>query len=59
MYDVLEIQCPWCFERLEIALDMTDWGEMVQDCDVCCHPMRLVVRRDEHGDPVVDVDRSG
>lgn len=59
MYDVLEVQCPWCCERLEIALDMTDWGEMVQDCDVCCHPIRLVVSRDEYGDPVVDVDRSG
>lgn len=58
MYDVVEVQCPWCFERVEIGLDMGDWGEMTRDCDVCCHPWRMTVTRDEYGDPVVRVERE-
>jgi hypothetical protein len=43
---------------MEISIEMDEWGEMVLDCQVCCQPWRLVVSRNEHGDPVVDVDRS-
>ena len=58
MYDVVEVQCPWCFERMEISIEMDEWGEMVLDCQVCCRPWRLVVHRDRDGDPVLDLDRA-
>jgi len=58
MYDLVMVQCPWCLERVELALDMTDWGEMVRDCEVCCRPWKMTVERDEHGDAVVHLDRE-
>ena len=58
MYDVVEVQCPWCFERMEISIEMDEWGEMILDCQVCCRPWRLVVHRDQDGDPVLDLDRA-
>ena len=58
MSDTVFIHCPWCFETVEIAVEEDVWGEMVQDCEVCCRPWRLESRRDRYGDPEVTVDRS-
>ena len=58
MYDVVEVQCPWCFEHLEVGLQMDDWGQLTLDCQVCCRPWVMHVTRDEYGDPVVRVERE-
>lgn len=55
--DVIEVQCPWCGEWTEILVPFDQWGEMIQDCEVCCRPWRLEVTRDDWGDPDVRVDR--
>jgi hypothetical protein len=37
------ITCPYCWERIEIALDLSvDTQQQVEDCSVCCRP--IVVR---------------
>jgi hypothetical protein len=33
-------------------------GELVQDCEVCCRPWRMLVRRRRDGSPVVTVERA-
>lgn len=43
------VSCPYCGERVELALDPQSVGEMVHDCEVCCNPWRLVVRREADG----------
>lgn len=53
----IEVQCPYCGERVEIAIAPDVWGEMVQDCEVCCNPWQLTVTRDRDGDPDVRVER--
>lgn len=40
----IELTCPYCGEMVEILLEADQRGEMVQDCEVCCNPWRLVVR---------------
>ena len=45
--DVVRVQCPYCFETVEVYVDPDTAGEMVQDCEVCCNPWRLVVSRDD------------
>jgi len=40
----ITVICPYCGERVEILLEVDLRGEMVQDCEVCCNPWRLVVR---------------
>lgn len=56
MWDVVEIRCPTCFERVEVLLDPQDEGDMVQDCEVCCNPWKLRVLRDREGAPRVSVE---
>jgi hypothetical protein len=43
--DTVTVQCPYCFERVEIAIEEDVEGALVQDCEVCCRPWQLVVRR--------------
>jgi hypothetical protein len=56
--DVLTVQCPWCFEEIEISIDPETEGAFVQDCEVCCRPWALTLKRDVDGDPVLDVQRA-
>jgi hypothetical protein len=58
MSDRIEIQCPFCGEVLELHVEEDLRGRLVQDCEVCCNPIQLDVRRDEWGDPVVSVERA-
>jgi Cysteine-rich CPXCG len=55
--DRLEVQCPYCGERVEIAIEADVWGSLVQDCEVCCNPWQVTVTRDRYGDPEVRVER--
>lgn len=41
----VRVQCPWCFETLEIWLDPESLGEMIRDCEVCCRPWVLFIHR--------------
>ncbi len=56
--DVITVQCPFCFESNEIDLDPETEGSFVQDCEVCCNPWALTVRRDADGAVSVDVERA-
>ncbi|NVB39061.1 CPXCG motif-containing cysteine-rich protein [Pseudenhygromyxa sp. WMMC2535] len=58
MEDSAEVRCPWCGELQELWIDPQSAGEMIQDCDVCCRPWRVVVSRDERGQLQVWVDRA-
>jgi prolyl-tRNA synthetase len=55
---MLLVTCPWCFETLELEVEPDEHGEMVQDCDICCRPWRVVVTRDPEGEISVTVDRA-
>jgi hypothetical protein len=46
---LFSLQCPYCGEWLEVPLDPQSEGEMVQDCEVCCNPWQLTVRRGRDG----------
>ena len=39
-----EFLCPWCGEVGGTAVDLTDGSRSwIEDCQVCCHPMRVEV----------------
>lgn len=39
------IDCPWCWERFELAIDEGNGEtELVEDCQVCCQPILLQIR---------------
>lgn len=56
--DTIEVQCPYCFERVEILIEADTWGSLVQDCEVCCNPWQLTIRRDRDGDPEVRIEKA-
>jgi hypothetical protein len=58
MDDSARVQCPYCFEWVEVYVDPDSRGEMVQDCDVCCRPWHVHVDRDDDGTPVVFLSRA-
>ena len=57
MIDEIEVQCPYCCERVAIVVEPDTWGTLVQDCEVCCNPWQLTITRDRYGDPDVKVEK--
>jgi hypothetical protein len=43
MPDEFLISCPYCGETIEVYVEPDVRGLLVQDCEVCCNPMRLRV----------------
>jgi len=36
------VTCPSCWEAIELELDLSGEGQdYVEDCSVCCRPMRI------------------
>lgn len=60
MPDEFQVYCPYCGERLEIYVEADVRGNFIQDCEVCCNPMRVVVagRADERYVYVTRADGS-
>ncbi len=54
--DLVMIQCPYCWESLEIGVDPTvSEQEYVEDCQVCCRPILLQVTIEPGCEPRVEV----
>lgn len=51
------VQCPYCFEWVEIFVEPDLRGEMVFDCEVCCRPWQVKITWDS-GQPHVLVSRA-
>ena len=45
MEDTHQVQCPWCWELLELYIDPETRGQLVEDCEVCCRPWVIYVER--------------
>jgi hypothetical protein len=43
--------CAYCGEESELAIDPGGGPvqQYIEDCEVCCRPLQLTVRWDEHG----------
>lgn len=54
--EFVEVSCPSCGDAIELQVDSSiRRQEYIQDCEVCCRPMRVTVAIDEDGEPQVDV----
>lgn len=53
--DSVLIQCPYCWETLDISVDPSvAEQEYVEDCQVCCQPILLSVVFDDNLTPHVE-----
>jgi hypothetical protein len=51
--------CPYCGERISLLLDVSlAEEEYVEDCEVCCQPMRVRFSLLPDGSATVDVIRE-
>jgi hypothetical protein len=49
------VQCPYCAQSFEIMVDCSmEHQEYVEDCEVCCRPVTLVITVDSDGVPHVE-----
>lgn len=55
-----EIECPYCGQYNEIALDPGSGAdqEYVEDCQVCCRSLLMYVKYDKQGHADVEVLRA-
>lgn len=58
MDDVAPVQCPYCFEQVDLWVDPGTSGAYVEDCAVCCRPWRVSAWRDHDGALQVSVERA-
>ncbi|MEE2791988.1 MAG: CPXCG motif-containing cysteine-rich protein [Acidobacteriota bacterium] len=55
--DTQSIQCPYCSQHLEIAIDRSVRRQTyIEDCHVCCRPIMLTVTQDfdNEGEVIVE-----
>ena len=49
--DTQTVRCPYCGERIEIVIDRSvRRQEYIEDCQVCCRPIILLVTLDGDAD---------
>ena len=54
--ETLRLDCPWCAAPIDIDVDLSAGNQSyVEDCQVCCAPIVVTVRLDEHPDAELQV----
>ncbi len=49
-----QLMCPYCGESIELVVDIAEGdAEYIEDCEVCCRPMTVIVT--VAGEDLVDV----
>jgi hypothetical protein len=57
MIESAQIQCPCCWETIELDLDLSAGSATyTEDCPVCCRPMKVRLRMDEELGYTVEVE---
>lgn len=50
MLEAVELQCPYCWEAITLSVDPSvAQQDYIEDCPVCCKPIRLRVEIDADG----------
>lgn len=53
------VACPYCGARFVALIDTSEGDSgYIQDCEICCQPIRFDVRLDGAGEATVDVARE-
>jgi hypothetical protein len=48
MLDDATVTCPHCWEQISLEIDTSvEEQDYIEDCPVCCNPMRVLVRCDD------------
>lgn len=40
--------CPYCWQEISMLIDLSSDGQSyIEDCEVCCHPIRITYHIDQ------------
>ncbi|ABL65744.1 CPXCG motif-containing cysteine-rich protein [Chlorobium phaeobacteroides] len=54
--ETVSVQCPYCGEIVEMQIDCSEGDqEYIEDCEVCCHPLSVIVTVGDSRVPTVMV----
>jgi hypothetical protein len=54
-----EAVCPYCWETIELEVDLSAGGQTyTEDCAVCCQPLLVRLTIPEDGGYAIDVTRE-
>ncbi len=55
----VEVDCPYCGETIELLIDASqEKQDYVEDCQVCCRPMKVHAEIDAEGEADVKVSNE-
>ena len=53
------VHCPFCGEAISVVVDSSAGSQSyIEDCQVCCRPMQVIVDVDLDGDASVQVENA-
>lgn len=53
------ITCPYCWEQYSLHLEVLDKDvDIIEDCQICCHPIQLYLSVDSRGQSQLQLDRA-
>ena len=59
MQEEAEITCPFCWEQISILLDLSlPEQDYIEDCQVCCRPIRIRYTSDDGILGTIDVQQD-
>lgn len=60
MFEEARIQCPYCFEEIEVVVEPLPEvrQKLVYDCTVCCRPIELVALYHSEGELEIEAHRD-
>ena len=59
LFNTANIDCPYCGERIELDIDTSAGSQdYIEDCQVCCRPIHLLLTVDEAGAFQVEARRE-
>ncbi len=45
-----EVQCPYCWEQIQILIEPAeDRQDYIEDCQVCCRPIHFIIELNGEG----------
>ena len=54
-----QITCPYCWEVYSLYLEAEATRvELIEDCQICCHPIQLRLEMGFDGEALLQVDRA-
>ena len=59
MTEAAEVTCPYCWETINLELDLSAGSQTyTEDCPVCCQPLLVRLSMAEGGGYAVEVQRE-